>query len=66
MELGIVLQFAKLWLILRADRRAVTALEYGLIAGVIVATIAFGFAMLADDLSTQFQNIGVSVTNSGG
>jgi len=50
-----------MWLNLRADRRAVTALEYGLIAGVIVATIAFGFSILADDLSTQFQNIGASL-----
>jgi Flp pilus assembly pilin Flp len=47
---------------LRADRKAVTALEYGLIAGVIVATIAVGFAVLANDLSQQFQNIGNSVT----
>jgi pilus assembly protein Flp/PilA len=59
-----VLQYAKLWLSLRADRRAVTALEYGLIAGVIVATIAVGFALLANDLSQQFENIGNSVTNS--
>jgi Flp pilus assembly pilin Flp len=57
-----VLQYATLWLKLRADRRAVTALEYGLIAGVIVATIAVGFALLADDLSQEFQNIGASVT----
>jgi Flp pilus assembly pilin Flp len=53
MELGTVLQYATMWLKLRADRRAVTALEYGLIAGVIVATIAVGFALLASDLSNQ-------------
>jgi pilus assembly protein Flp/PilA len=57
-----VLQYATLWLKLRADRRAVTALEYGLIAGVIVATIAVGFALLANDLSQQFENIGNSLT----
>ncbi len=57
-----MLQYTKLWLQLRADRKAVTALEYGLIAGVIVATIAVGFAVLANDLSQQFQNIGNSVT----
>ena len=56
-----MLQYATLWLKLRADRRAVTALEYGLIAGVIVATIAVGFALLANDLSSQFSNIGNSV-----
>jgi Flp pilus assembly pilin Flp len=58
-----VLQYAKLWLTLETDRRAVTALEYGLIAGVIVATIMFGFTLLAGDLSAQFQNVGNSVTN---
>jgi Flp pilus assembly pilin Flp len=46
-----------------SDRRAVTALEYGLIAGVIVATIMFGFTLLADDLSQQFQSVGNTVTN---
>jgi len=40
------------------DRRAVTALEYGLIAGVIVATITVGFGMMAGDLSTNFESIG--------
>lgn len=57
-----MLQYATLWLKLRADRQAVTALEYGLIAGVIVATIAVGFALLANDLSQQFENIGNSIT----
>jgi Flp pilus assembly pilin Flp len=60
-----VLQYASLWLRLKVDRRAVTALEYGLIAGVIVATIAVGFSLLASDLSQEFENIGTSVTNSG-
>jgi Flp pilus assembly pilin Flp len=46
---------------LKADRRAVTALEYGLIAGVIVATIAVGFSMLANSLSTQFTVIGTNL-----
>jgi len=56
-----MLQYMTLWLQLRTERRAVTALEYGLIAGVIVATIAVGFSLLANGLSTQFENIGNSV-----
>jgi len=56
-----VLQYATTWLRLKTDRRAVTALEYGLIAGVIVATIAVGFALLANDLSQEFANIGNSI-----
>ena len=58
-----MLNYAKIWLTLAADRQAVTALEYGLIAGVIVATIMFGFTLLADDLSQQFQSVGNTVTN---
>jgi Flp pilus assembly pilin Flp len=46
---------------IRADRRAVTALEYGLIAGLIVATVAIGFAGLANSLSNQFAAIGGSL-----
>ena len=49
------------WLQLKADRRAVTALEYGLIAGVIVATITVGFKILANSASTKFSTIGGSL-----
>lgn len=48
-------------LALKADRRAVTALEYGLIAGVIVAVIILGFTSLADALSSQFNDVGDSL-----
>jgi Flp pilus assembly pilin Flp len=51
-------QLVLAWLALRADRRGVTALEYGLIAGVIVAVIMLGFTSLADALSAQFTSIG--------
>lgn len=61
MASGALLQFAALWLKLRADRHAVTALECGLIAGVIVANLAPGFALLADDLSSQFHTIGTRI-----
>jgi pilus assembly protein Flp/PilA len=59
-----VLQFSSMVLTLRKDRRAVTALEYGLIAGVIVATIMVGFTLLANDLSKEFQSIGNTLTNN--
>lgn len=61
-----MLQYVQLWLKLRGDHRAVTALEYGLIAGLIVATIAVGFSLLANDLSTQFEDLGNSLTNELG
>ena len=52
-----ILYFA-IWLQIKADRRAVTALEYGLIAGVIVATIMVGFRLLANAESSSFSTIG--------
>jgi Flp pilus assembly pilin Flp len=58
---GMMLDYAKIWLALRLDRRAVTALEYGLIAGVIVAVITVGFTTLANSLSTKFVHIGQSL-----
>ncbi len=56
-----MIEYVKTWLELKFDRRAVTALEYGLIAGVIVATIAVGFSLLAGNLSTKFSGIGQSL-----
>jgi Flp pilus assembly pilin Flp len=56
-----MIEYAKTWLGLKFDRRAVTALEYGLIAGVIVATIAVGFSLLANSLSAKFGIIGGSL-----
>ena len=53
-----MINYIKLWVSLKTDRRAVTALEYGLIAGVIVATIAVGFSLLANNLSSEFVEIG--------
>ena len=53
-------EYIKTWLELKTDRRAVTALEYALIAGVIVATIMVGFNVLASDLSSKFSTIGAS------
>ncbi len=56
-----MIEFAKTWAALKLDRRAVTALEYGLIAGVIVAVITLGFTSLAGALSTKFVGIGTSL-----
>ena len=50
--------YLTIWLQLRNDQRAVTALEYGLIAGVIVAVIMIGFHVLANSELTSFSTIG--------
>jgi pilus assembly protein Flp/PilA len=54
-------QYLAAWRRLKTDRRGVTALEYGLIAGVIVAVVAVGFGVLATDLSNKFSGIGGSL-----
>lgn len=56
-----MIEYVKTWLELKTDRRAVTALEYGLIAGAIVATVLVGFNVLATDLSAKFNGIGGSL-----
>jgi Flp pilus assembly pilin Flp len=56
-----MINYLKPWLLLRADHRAVTALEYALIAGVLVATILIGFNVFAGDLANRFNNVGGSL-----
>jgi Flp pilus assembly pilin Flp len=56
-----MLDYILAYLSLRLDRRAVTALEYALIAGLIVAIIAIGFGRLGTNLSNKFSGIGGSL-----
>lgn len=46
-----------------SDRKAVTALEYGLIAGVLVLTMLVGFNFLGRKTQTQF-NVVASKLNA--
>ena len=46
---------------LAADRRAVTTLEYALIAGLTLTAIIAGFGVFASDVSGQYGSIGSSV-----
>jgi len=55
-----MLEFIKSWAPLKSERRAVTALEYGLIAGIIVAVIVLGFGTMGSALSDKFSSIGQS------
>jgi Flp pilus assembly pilin Flp len=43
------------------DQRAVTALEYAIIAGIIVTTLVVGFTSFTDALSSKFSAIGGSL-----
>ncbi len=49
------------WLALSADRRAVTFVEYGVIAGVIVVVLMAGFGIPGANLSARFSSIGTSI-----
>jgi pilus assembly protein Flp/PilA len=46
------------------DKRAVTALEYGLIAGVIIVVCASAFAAVGNDLSNMITNMMTCYTNA--
>jgi Flp pilus assembly pilin Flp len=48
-----MIEYLKTWLELKTDRRAVTALEYGVIAGVVVTA----FTTLGTGLNTAFTNV---------
>ncbi len=50
-------EYIKTWVELKTDKRAVTALEYGLIAGVLVVTVLVGFNTLGSNMLTKFNNI---------
>ncbi len=43
---------------LKSDKRGVTAIEYGLIAGLIALTLITGATALGSGLSTAFSGIG--------
>ncbi len=51
---------------LRHDRRAVTALEYGLIAALIAGVIITAVTSLGTDISNTFTKIGTAVTTATG
>jgi pilus assembly protein Flp/PilA len=52
-----MLQVIKAWLPLRIDRRGVTALEYGLIAGLIAVVIVGAVTTVGTKLTAQFTAI---------
>lgn len=47
-------EYLKTWLELKLDRRAVTALEYGVIAGVLAVVVVTAFTTLGNGLNNAF------------
>ena len=56
-----MIEFVKLWLALKVDRRAVTALEYGLIAALIAVVIISALSTLGGNLTKTFNTIAKSI-----
>ncbi len=54
--------YIKTWLELKTDKRAVTALEYGLIAAAVVAVGLAGFSVVGTNLATKFTAVKAAVT----
>ncbi len=50
------------WLELKTDRRAVTALEYGMIAALIAAVIVGTVATLGNQLEAAFTTVSTALT----
>ena len=60
-----MVEFLKSWLELRMDRRAVTALEYGLIAALIAVVIIGAVTTLGTNISATFTKVATTITSKG-
>ncbi|WP_237173979.1 Flp family type IVb pilin [Paracandidimonas lactea] len=49
---------------LRRDERGVSALEYAILAGLIVGAVVIGVGLFTDGLQTGFQNLSTAVTTA--
>ena len=49
-----MIEFIKTWVELKADKRAVTALEYALIAALIAGVMVTSVTSIGTNLSTKF------------
>jgi pilus assembly protein Flp/PilA len=56
-----MIEYAKTWLELKVDRRAVTALEYGLIAALIAVVIITAVTTVGTNLTRTFNTIAAKI-----
>jgi pilus assembly protein Flp/PilA len=56
-----MIEFLKTWLELKTDRRAVTMLEYGLIAALIAAVCVGAVTSLGTDIKNEFGAVASSI-----
>jgi Flp pilus assembly pilin Flp len=57
-------RFGRAAMQLSDDKRAVTSLEYALVASVIVATILVGFQSMASAINLKFSSIGTTIAGT--
>ncbi|WP_428534039.1 Flp family type IVb pilin [Rhodopila sp.] len=58
--------YLKTWLTLKTDRRAVTALEYGLIAALIAGVIITAVTTVGTQVGSTFTKLGTAMTTAAG
>ena len=56
-----MVEFLKIWLELKTDRRAVTMLEYELIAALIAAVCVGAVTTLGSDISGKFAAVSAAI-----
>jgi pilus assembly protein Flp/PilA len=56
-----MLEYMRIWLALRSDRRGVTAMEYGLIAALIAVVIIGGVTTIGTKLAATFTAIAAAL-----
>ena len=59
-----MLDYFKTWMQLRGDKRAVTMLEYGILAAVIAAVCVTAATLIGTNLSTTFNSVAASALHS--
>jgi pilus assembly protein Flp/PilA len=59
-----MIEYMKIWTQLKADRRGVTAMEYGIIAGLLALVIVAGLTVAGPQLGTIFNTIGTTLTSA--
>jgi pilus assembly protein Flp/PilA len=57
-----MLEYLMTWMQLKTDRRAVTALEYGLIAGIIGVVIIAAFGLIGTGLTAKLGTISTALS----
>lgn len=56
MEVNSMIEFIRTVVAIHGDRRAVTALEYALVAGAIALVVSLAFAGVGSQIATKMKN----------